>query len=194
MNNSLCFRKDNRSEEVFASNIHDYTQRESIYGECLRIEFENRMKVKVMLNENGIDNLGNLIENNLNNHNVDKKYLIDGKEELIEIKTAPEFLNNFYSFKVFSIKKVCEQNAKVALTKCKEYFIFGKGSLEWMLENLPHKIYSGFSPNDIAVRIYKDQINDLINKKLVIHKEWCEDSMKNIEKHKFILTREKQKI
>ena len=194
MNNSLCFRKDNRSEEVFASNIHDYTQRESIYGECLRIEFENRMKVKVILNENGIDNLGNLIENNLNNHNVDKKYLIDGKEELIEIKTAPEFLNNFYSFKVFSIKKVCEQNAKVALTKCKEYFIFGKGSLEWMLENLPHKIYSGFSPNDIAVRIYKDQINDLINKKLVIHKEWCEDSMKNIERYKFILMRDKQTI
>jgi len=194
MNNSLCFRKDNRSEEVFASNIHDYTQRESIYGECLRIEFENRMKVKVMLNENGIDNSGNLIENNLNNHNVDKKYLIDGKEELIEIKTAPEFLNNFYSFKVFSIKKACEQNAKVALTKCKEYFIFGKGSLEWMLENLPHKIYSGFSPNDIAVRIYKDQINDLINKKLVIHKEWCEDSMKNIERYKFILMRDKQTI
>lgn len=194
MNNSLCFRKDNRSEEVFASNIHDYTQRESIYGECLRIEFENRMKVKVILNENGIDNSGNLIENNLNNHNVDKKYLIDGKEELIEIKTAPEFLNNFYSFKVFSIKKVCEQNAKVALTKCKEYFIFGKGSLEWMLENLPHKIYSGFSPNDIAVRIYKDQINDLINKKLVIHKEWCEDSMKNIERYKFILMRDKQTI
>ena len=65
MNNSLCFRKDNRSEEVFASNIHDYTERESIYGECLRIEFENRMKVKVILNENGIDNSGNLIENNL---------------------------------------------------------------------------------------------------------------------------------
>ena len=95
---------------------------------------------------------------------------------------------------MFSIKKACEQNAKVALTKCKEYFIFGKGSLEWMLENLPHKIYSGFSPNDIAVRIYKDQINDLINKKLVIHKEWCEDSMKNIERYKFILMRDKQTI
>jgi len=179
---------------VFASNIYDYTERESIYGECLRIEFENRMKTKIVLSENGIDNSGNLIENNLKNHNVDKKYIINGKEELIEIKTAPEFLNNFYSFKVFSIKKACEQNAKVALTKCKEYFIFGKISLEWMLENLPHKIYSGFSPNDIAVRIYKNQINDLINKKLVIHKEWCEDSMKNIERYKVVLTREKQKI
>jgi len=194
MNNSLCFRKDNRSEEVFASNIYDYTQRESIYGECLRIEFENRMKVKVILSENGIDNLGNLIENNLNNHNVDKKYIIGNEEELVEIKTAPEFLDSFYSFKVFSINQAYKQNAKIALTKCKEYFIFGKGSMEWMLENLPHKIYSGFSPNDIAVRIYKDQLNYLINKKLVIHKYWCEDSMKNIEKYKFLLTREKQKI
>lgn len=194
MNNSLCFRKDNRSEEVFASNIYDYTERESIYGECLRIEFENRMKTKAILSENGIDNSGNLIEKNLNNHNVDKKYIINGKEELIEIKTAPEFLNNFYSFKVFSIKKACEQNAKVALTKCKEYFIFGKRSLEWMLENLPHKIYSGFSPNDIAVRIYKDQLDDLINKKLIIHKEWCEEANNYIDKYKFILTRDKKTI
>ena len=101
MNNSLYFRKDNRSEEVFASNIYDYTQRESIYGECLRIEFENRMKVKVILSENGIDNSGNLtrarfinvVSNDINTDRYNDIILTGGSNlELVTVKVKLNFI------------------------------------------------------------------------------------------------------
>lgn len=189
--NSLNFRKDIRSVETFKKNIDDYTERETIYGEALKIEIASRGKCQVTVEDHGVDNSGELITQSLSNHNLDKKYYINGKLKYIEIKTAPEYLESFYTFKVFSIKEVLKQNGIMALVKFNYYYLFGKDALSWMLSNLEHKIYRGFSPNDISIRIQNSHLLELIKQKWVIHKNWHCQSKLFLNDNKNVLLRDK---
>ena len=189
--NSLNFRKDIRSTETFKQNIADYTEREMIYGEALKIEIASRGKCQVTVEDYGVDNSGELLTQSLSNHNLDKKYFINGELKYIEIKTAPEYLENFYTFKIFSIKEVLKQNGIIALVKFNYYYLFGKNALSWMLSNLEHKIYRAFSPNDISIRVNKFHLEELIKQKWVIHKNWHCQSKLFLDKNKNILLRDK---
>jgi|GEM_PF-3629171 hypothetical protein len=191
MTESLDFRKDTRSTETFIQNISDFTQREQIYGEALRRDIAERLNVDVGLRSHGVDNTGGFISDALGNHNVDMCFLIKGKEKYFEIKTAPEYLDSFYTFKVFSLRQAIEQKAGVALTKLNYYYIFGASALEWMLENLKHSIYPRFSPNDTAVRIYASQVNDLYNSKMLMFRNWTPKAKHFIEQHRTLLLKEK---
>lgn len=189
--NSLDFRRDNRSTSTFKQNIDDYTERETVYGEALKLEIASRGKCQVTVDDHGVDNSGELITESLANHNLDKKYYIDGKLKYIEIKTAPEYLESFYTFKVFSIKEAIRQNGIVALVKFNYYYLFGKEALSWMLSNLEHRIYKGFSPNDIAVRVKNFHIDEFVKQKWVIHRNWRCQARSFLDTKRDILLREK---
>lgn len=187
---SLDFRKDNRSTEVFQQNIAEFTQREQIYAEALRLDMQSRLKKEIKIRNNGVDNSGGLIEGNLHNHNVDMCFDIDGKDWYFEIKTAPEYCDSFYTFKVYSLQQTLLQNAKLVLPKLGFYYIFSKPAIQWML-NLKHSIYPRFSPNDMAVRIMASQVNDLYNSKMLIFREWSPLAKKLVNQHKDFLLQEK---
>lgn len=191
MSTSLDFRKDNRTTETFKQNISDFTEREQLYGEALRLDIEERLQRNVEIRAYGVDNSGNLIDHTLQNHNVDMCFLIDGKEWFFEIKTAPEHLDSFYTFKVFSLRQALQQKAVVALTKMDYYYIFGAGALTWMLDNLPHAIYPRFSPNDTAVRIFAHQVNDLYHAKHIMFRKWNPQAKNFIEINRAVLSKQK---
>lgn len=190
---SLDFRRDIRSTDTFKKNINDYTERETVYGEALKLEIEIRGKCLVTTEDHGVDNSGGLITGNLYNHNLDKRFCIDGKCKYIEIKTAPEYLEKFYTFKVFSIKEALKQEGVIALVKFNYYYIFGKNALAWMLKNLEHKIYRGFSPNDISLRINTVHLNEFVEQKWVVYRKWTTEVKSFLDSNKDVLLREKEK-
>jgi hypothetical protein len=192
MSLSLEHRKDIRSEETFGLNIRDYTEREHYWSIALHLDFLYRGLI-CKLSDNGVDGSGKIIRSKLENYNADKKYTLpSGKNILIEIKTAPEWLDSFFTFKVFCLKECINENSLICVPRIKHYYIFKTKSLEKMLQ-YNHSIYRGFSPNDKAVRIPMYDIKEMVKNKMVIYREWGPKSYRYIEKNMDILTREKNK-
>lgn len=190
MNESIKHRMDNRSVEVGRHNIMDFTERESCWGEAYRLHLiEDGWECSII--EWGVDNSGELIEGKLNNFNVDKKFILDKDgqhiEMLVEIKTAPENLKSFFTFKVSSLKQCVKQFANILLPRLQEFYIFDPSKISKML-CFDHKIYPGFSPNDLAVRIPMVEIN-----KLSQPFYWNTNAKKFINSNKELLTREKKR-
>ena len=188
---SLDKRRDMRSIDVFAKNIKDFTQREFCWGVAFKTYLqENGFNCEIL--ENGVDNSGSLIINELENNNPDKIFIFQDKKILVEIKTIPEHINNFFTFKVSSLISCLEHNAIILIPKKNEFFIILTQTINKLLE-YPHKIYDRFSPNDLAIRIYKKDIEEMINNKLIIKSKWGNLSGKFIENNYNILFREKDK-
>lgn len=194
---SLDIRRDNRSIEVFSDNIKDFTQREYYWGIALRIDLCERGAV-CEVEEHGVDNDGNLILNRLPNYNVDKIFKFkDGRQINIEIKTIPEYVRNFFTFKVSSLKSCLEQNAHVLVPKKDNYYLILNKGINEILNNYPHKIYwnfktnKGFSPNNLAVRIFSEDIEKFIKEKNIAKREWKIKAKRFIQKNNETLFKEK---
>jgi hypothetical protein len=192
MSSSLNRRKDQRSEEVFGHNIKDYTEREHVWSIALRTDFNER-GLTCEVHDHGVDGTGELITDKLANYNADKKYAFEGgKEMLIEVKTAPEWLTKFFTFKVFCLKECVAEDAWVCVPRMASYYLFEKPALQKMLK-FKHAIYRGFSPNDLAVRIPMEKINKMVDDKIAHHHSWMPKAKKHVEKNRVTLTREKKK-
>lgn len=192
MSLSLDYRKDERTEEIFGHNIRDYTEREHHWSVALHLDFQRRGLI-CKLSDNGVDGSGKLIKNKLENYNADKKYsLPSGKNILIEIKTAPEWLNSFFTFKVFCLRECVNENAWVCVPRIKCYYLFKPKCLTKMLQ-YDHAIYKGFSPNDKAVRIPMRDIEEMVKNKMALYREWMPKPQFYINDNINILTREKNK-
>jgi hypothetical protein len=190
---SLEIRRDNRSVDVFSENIKDFTQREYYWGIALRIDLCERGHI-CEIEEHGVDNDGNLILNRLPNYNVDKIFKFeDGRQINIEIKTIPEYVRNFFTFKVSSLKSCLEQNAHVLVPKKDNYYLILNKGINEILNNYPHKIYDKFSSNDLAVRIFSKDIEKFIKEKNIAKREWKIKAKQFIHKNYNILSREKAK-
>jgi hypothetical protein len=170
MSNSLNHRKDHRSIEVFKDNILSFTQKEAlwikIYAEELKQTYSS---IKVV--DNGVDNSGELIEGNLKNHNADYIIMIDDVPHVVEVKTRPE-TSKTYTFKVASLRGYVEQNAAILVPHKELYYLFYKDALVHMLKSFPHKIYYNFSPNDVSVRLYQEDVDNYIATGIAVKKVW----------------------
>lgn len=188
---TLNHRKDTRSVQVFKSNLLDFHQREklwiSIYAEELR---QNKHKVEV--EDFGVDNTGKLIKDSLPNHNPDYKLIIDGVEQLIEVKTCPENSPTF-TFKVGSLKTCIEHNSLILVPKSGVYYIIEPPSMEHLLETLPHAIYHSFSPNDICIRFTTKKMIKYVENHIIQQYAWSSKAKKLIDKKSDILFRKKKK-
>jgi hypothetical protein len=191
MSSSLNFRKDKRTEKVFDHNIQDYTEREHIWSIALRHDFNER-GLNCEVTDHGVDGTGKFIRDKLENYNADKKYTFsEDKELLIEIKTAPEWLNAFYTFKAFCLKQCIQEEAWICVPRLAGYHIFESPALEKMLK-YKHKIYRGFSPVDKAVRIPMEDIDQMVTDKLAYYQKWTAKAKGFVKKNQKILTREKK--
>jgi hypothetical protein len=190
---SLKKRRDKRSEETFAHNIEDFTEREFYWGMALRYDLLER-GYKCSIKEHGVDNTGKLIEGRLPNHNVDKIiYFEDRKSLLIEVKTIPEWANKFFTFKSYSVKCCIDQIAWILVPRSQKYYLFSPKTCKEVFKKYKHQIYPAFSPNDLAIRLYTSEIRKLIDCEKVVEKEWTPKVKAYIQSNYDILFREKKK-
>ena len=190
---SLDHRRDERTVEVFANNIEDYTEREHYWSLALRIDFEERGTI-CEVEDYGVDGSGRLIRETLPNHNADKKFVLaNGREWLIEIKTAPESLTKFFTFKVHCLQQYIKQGAWVSVPRLNEYYLFSPTALQHFLDNFEHRIYHGFSPNDIAVRVQMDFTDRMVDEQHGIRRPWEPRAQMYVNKNAKLLTRERKR-
>ena len=188
---SLTKRRDNRSVEVFGDNIKDYTEREHIYAEAFKLDLIDKLNRDDIVYENrGVDNTGNPILGKLSVNPHDYSFFIGSKELKVEICTAPLGLYKFLTFKVHKLERVVAKVENLLITKPDCYFHFKLEAVKWMLDNLEHKIYLKFSPNDIAVRIYTSDRLSL--GKLVSEQKWSSKAQEFIDVNNVVLLRTKR--
>jgi len=204
---SLDYRKDVRSLEVFKKNIKEETEKEKVWAEALKIDFcEKSPKNPCVIEERGVDNSGELIEGVLSKQTVDKTFrFAKGNFINIEIKTIPEYLDSFMTIKASALKVCTKEKGWLVVPKKNFYFIFPTRTCKHLYENYSHKIYwdfeknRGFSPNDKAVRIFSNQIDELLKQdpkkgcNPIIKKNWCKKAKDFIEVNWNILSRERSR-
>ena len=173
---SLNFRKDNRTSEKFAADLKRYAKEEAIIAEAIRLHLEEINNSKCSIIDIGIDSSGNIIDGLLKHHNVDREYVINQNTIKVEIKTAPH--DEFLTFKVSSLKTAIKQNAYIVIvvkSQKKGFFLLTKAKMESIIKREP-KIYSAFSPNDMAIRVYKNEFNLFLQ-----YKQWFPKALEYIQ-------------
>lgn len=188
---SIDYRKDIRTTEEFNEDIKDYTEREMYWGIILRHDFIERGKT-CLIEESGVDNTGNLIIGKLPNYNADKIFKFsDGTKQYIEIKTIPENTKDFFTFKSFSLKSCVQQNAYILVPRSWVYYLLSPRACDYIYRNYPSKIYRGFEKP--AKRIFTNEIQKLIDQKLILEKVWTEKAKSLIKANYHILFRRRKR-
>jgi hypothetical protein len=188
---SLDFRRDKRTIEQFANDVEDFTEREACWGVILRHDFIEKGK-PCSVEEYGVDNSGRVILGRLPNSNVDKVFnFANGNKRLIEIKTIPERVKNFFTFKISSLLTCVEQNAYIIVPRSCSYYVLSPDICDYFYKNYPHNIYKNFAFGKRAVRIYMNDIEKLIGENKIIRKQWSSGSKKLIDKNYNVLFRQR---
>lgn len=189
--NSLDFRRDKRTVEEFANDVEDFTEREAYWGVILRHDFIEKGKF-CCLEDYGVDNSGKIILGRLPNINVDKVFhFANGKKKFIEIKTIPEGVKKFFTFKASSLLSCVEQNAYIIVPRSCSYYVLPPDICDYFYKNYTHEVYSNFAFGKKAVRIYMNDIEKLIKENKIIRKEWSSGSKKLINKNYNVLFRQR---
>lgn len=188
----LKYRMDKRTREEFETDISQFTEMEFYWGIVLRFELTRRGH-PCSIEEHGVDNTGRLIEGRLPNHNADKMYrFLDGSDSLkVEIKTIPEWCNNFHTFKASAIKGCWEQGARILVPKSDLYWIYGKGAFEWIMDRCETRDdikAFGYKP---CYRLSMSLIRKMVADGLIIEREWTPPSRKFISEMSHILLAER---
>jgi hypothetical protein len=187
---SLSSRMDNRTPEQFAAQLREGHQVEDLLGEAFRLQLELNYNSTVAIENVGVDNTGAVIDGNLPFHDVDKKFIWGTQSLRVEIKTAPTYLNDFFTFKVSSLRTCVQKNSVMLLfpkaAPHNYYLIWPKQAVS-LLADFPHKIYKGFSPNDQAIRIKYFQYIEYLDGP----KRWCSKALRYIYNNKDVLLKDR---
>lgn len=189
---SLNSRRDERSVDVFADNIRDFNERENIWAEAFALQ-KREHGANVSYKAHGVDMSGKLIKGKLSNHNEDFIFTIDGVDWKIEVKTIPEWNNEYMTFKTHALHNCVTNKSLILVPKLTEYWVFGPKAIAVILEKCPARIWSGFSPNDLANRVWRDTIDELIDANLVWWDKWIGQAREFVQSHKNRLTQAKRK-
>jgi hypothetical protein len=174
---------DNRTLDEFKRDIKNHTEKEKIAAQILKVDIEKRGK-KVILENNGMDNSGKLIiDSKKVNANPDYKFIIDGKETLIEIKVHSEKYS-FFTFKECDIKTYIKKDACIAIVRETGRYIMSVDALKYIIENYKKCSYHGFAAGKPSYRIYANDMSDFEKKKLVAKKDWTPEAKKLIDENK----------
>jgi hypothetical protein len=184
---SYKFRKDSRTDKQFADDLKKYHKKEAVYSEAYRLHLEADPYLSVECIENGVDPTGEVIHGNIDDeydyiYNITDNAAEEDFQRKIEIKTAPEYLDKFFSFKVSSLKRCVKYGADLIVCKINSFWHMPLDHITPILEVFPHKIYYGFSPNDKAVRLLKEDVENYL-----IKSDWHEDARYYIKSNVNIL-------
>ena len=96
---------------------------------------------------------------------------------------CPKCNEKFFTFKVSALKKCVKHKASLLVCKHETLWIcHDMEKIQEMLDDLEHKVYYGFSPNDLAVRMTKELIEYYF-----LHVEWCETAQEYINENRKVL-------
>lgn len=182
MNNSLNYRRDNRSLQEFKKDIKDRTAKEQfLINLFLREIFHRDWKIKTILN-NGVNNQGEIIEKS----NCDADFLIlynSGRKKLIDVKNSP--VDDKMTYKVYQLQQYVKQNASILLFygtgqidndpskinyKKTRFGIISPKNIQAMLDNNKHYKEPSFG-NKLCIRIYKENFEKYFKSYKLFHKE-----------------------
>jgi len=209
MSSSLAFRCDERSVEVAADNIMDFTERENVWAEALRISFREEYRKPVHILHNGVDNTGKLIPGKLKNYNPDFKIFIpkvdhsiefksysEWKEwcdRLIEMKTIPEWAVGLFStYKVCALDNCVKKDATIVTPTKDKFYWIPPLTISDIRQKFPAAIYPNFSPNDPAIRITWDKFQEYLDNDLIKIFNWSNKAQEFIENIWALLSRPKR--
>lgn len=179
---SYKHRRDNRTEAEFKKAIKSAHEKEAVFAEAYRIQLEQANGVDVVYEPYGCGPDGEVIKGHISDDG-DAKYYIGSEEKIVEIKTCPEYLTKFFTFKVSALKKCIKNNATLLVVKKGEFWTCSDAKLlKEMVDFLEHKIYYAFSPNDLAVRLNKELIEHYFN-----NSEWSTPALEYIESNEMLL-------
>lgn len=188
----LKARMDHRTIEEMGTDVEQFTIKEFYWGMALRYEFIAR-GYPCSVEEHGVDNTGSLILGRLPNDNVDKKInFTDGSPSMLfEIKAAPDWCNDFHTLKKYTVESCLRQRAFFFVPQTFRYFMYGNEALKAVQDNYrlikPRKW--GSKP---CWRPDMEFIMELVEKKLVLLRNWTPEALEYIERFKDILTEERR--
>ena len=187
---SLLTRMDNRTPEQFAEQLREGHQTEDLLGEAFRLQLELINKVPVAIENVGVDNTGTVIDGNLPFNDVDKNFIWGDHSLRVEIKTAPTYLNDFFTFKVSSLRTCIQKNSVILLFPKATphlYYLIWPSKATSLLVDFQPRIYKGFSPNDPAIRIKYFQYSEYLDGP----KRWGSNALQYIYNNKELLLKDR---
>jgi hypothetical protein len=183
----LTHVRDNRSEEELEEYWPETDQREEIWADIICDEMRFKTHKNVTYENYGCGHDGKMIRNAEDvNSKPDKKFIIDGKEILIEIKAYDRSNGNqreMMTIKTHSLKECVKYNAFIVVPSVSAWVIFTPTGIEYLLGYGVSKIYPGFSPNDLAIRMYSMDVSVMLDSKAISIHDWSLDSKNKIEKN-----------
>lgn len=182
---SYKFRKDNRSDEQFAEDIRRAHLIEHVWAMALQADFGDRGQ-PCEIECNGVDCDGTVIDGVIGHHAADWKFVFDGGDLLIEVKTIPEWCKDFCTFKLSSLKACAKEGAYIIVPRRESYCLYSPEACERLIK-FPARIYRGFSPNDLAVRFYSSTTAELIGDGLVDCKSWQASARRLVDRNSKLL-------
>lgn len=194
---TLNHRKDKRSTEEFAKDLKKYHRIESAWSEIQRHDWINKgIYERVDILPFGTDDKGKIWEKGAKGKLRKPDYIFRcynkgsvEKIHIIEMKAHPSVAKYpFFTYKVSSFKNCIKFNGTIVtpLPDCR--LIYSPKAQKIILDRFEHKIYYGFSPNDKAVRIQTDEMEKLIEEKLVKRAHWHPKTIEEIETKDFLFT------
>jgi len=155
-------RKDNRDDKTFSNDIKKTINREQLWSYILCHELSYLYKCNVTCEDVAKGGDGSIVYNHID-ATPDKKFIINGKTLIVEIKTFNDIIDEIYclTFKVSSLRKCLEYNSYIIIPNKEWWVLLKPQGMQYLLYNCEQKIYTAFSPNDKSIRIYKNIVDFL---------------------------------
>jgi len=168
--------RDDRSEEEWAGYMSEADKKEEIWADIICNEMCFQSRKKITYENYGCGHDGKIITKAEDvNAKPDKKFIVDGKEILIEIKAYDRSNGNprkMMTIKTHSLKECVKYNAFIVVPSVEVWAILPPASLEYVLGYGESKIYKGFSPNDPAIRMTSMDIGIMLDAKAISIRPW----------------------
>lgn len=159
---SYAHRKDDRNDIEFSEYIKATIQREGLWSEILCKELSYIYGCEVDYDDYADGGDGRIIKAHID-ATPDKIFTIKNKKITVEIKTFNKIINDikFFTFKLTSLLSCYNNNSYIIIPNYKWWSLIQPNTCKYLIDNFKSKIYSRFSPNDKAIRIYADDIREL---------------------------------
>jgi len=180
---NLTHARDNRSLPEFSDDISKSDEKESIWADILRDEMIFKTGKKITFENYGCGHDGKIIFNAEDvNSKPDKKFIIDGKEILIEIKSYHKSdgdPRDMMTIKLHSLEECVKSDAFIIVPSVEVWALIPPACIAYILEKGEPQIYNGFSPNDMAIRCSTMEISIMLKAEAMSIYEWRDFESKN---------------
>ena len=159
---SYKYRKDNRTDEQFKKDILDHSVAEKESSKIIKSYFEEVLDMRVLIEDNGIDNSGEIIKKKKISSTADYLFVFaNGQKRLLEIKNHSEKYD-FLTLKKNQLEKYIKEDATVVIFRENYMLLIPSDTLQIIKETYTPKIYGCYGGKE-GYRLFAGDINDFIS-------------------------------